>query len=75
MHQFDFVLDIVKLQTQEDLLIPHLLGNAGLRRLLILDEPDGLVLLQVDLDRRPLPICDGHATLPRVAPLPYIPAV
>lgn len=64
MHQFDFVLDIVELQTQEDLLIPHLLGNASLRCLFILDEPDDLVLLQVDLDRRPLPFGNSNATLP-----------
>ncbi len=75
MHQFQFVLNIVKLQTQEDLLVPHLFRDTSLRGLFVLDEPDHLVLHQVDLDSGPLSIYDGHSTLPRVALLPNVPTV
>ena len=75
MHQFDFVLNIIKLQTQKDLLISHLLGNTGFRCLFILDEPGDLVLLQVDLDGRPLSIHNRQASLSGIASLPYIPTV
>jgi hypothetical protein len=75
MHQFQLILDIVKLETQKDLLVAHLLRDTGLSGLLVLDEPDNLILEQVDLDGGPLSVRDGHAALPRVALLPHVPTV